>query len=246
MSVKRIKHLENSTGKRIKELMAIRGLTQETLASKIGVSRGAISQWINGMTSPKGTNLIKVSEALRTTPEYLLGQEDDLRVNDDTQPSITEIGELELWDSYTAVHDEDVELPFYSEVELSAGSGRTAVREDARYKLRFSKNTLRKNGIAASNAVCAKVSGSSMEPILPNGSTIGIDTGCKRIIDGKIYAIESEGLLRVKQLFRKTSGDIVIRSFNISDYPDESYSQTEFAQHCRIIGRVFWWSVIDR
>lgn len=226
--------------------MSTKGLTQEVLASKIGVSRGAISQWINGITAPKGKNLIRISDALRTTPDYLLGHTDVVQSEESAGPSITEIGVMEPWDTYTSLSAEDVELPFYSEVELGAGSGRTVVREDARYKLRFSKDTLRKNGISSSNAICAKVTGSSMEPILPDGATVGIDTGCKKIIDGKIYALESDGLLRIKQLFRRTDGDIVVRSFNAMDYPDESYAHDDFFQRCRIVGRVFWWSVIDK
>ncbi|WP_340611075.1 hypothetical protein [Xenorhabdus bharatensis] len=31
-----------------------------------------------------------------------------------------------------------------------------------------------------------------MEPVIPDGTAIGIDTSNKRIIDGKVYLIEQE------------------------------------------------------
>jgi hypothetical protein len=50
---------------------------------------------------------------------------------------------LEEWDKDTQLHEDDVELPYFREVELSAGSGRHYVIENHGDKLRFSKATLK-------------------------------------------------------------------------------------------------------
>lgn len=50
---------------------------------------------------------------------------------------------LHPWDSDTPLDEDEVELPLYKEVEMSAGAGRTAVREIEGRKLRFSYATLR-------------------------------------------------------------------------------------------------------
>lgn len=48
----------------IKELRMKKGLTQETLAEKIGVTQGVISQWEYGITSPSSAKLPKLAEVL--------------------------------------------------------------------------------------------------------------------------------------------------------------------------------------
>lgn len=40
-----------------------------------------------------------------------------------------------------------------------------------------------------------------MEPLIPDGTTIAVDRGNKTIRDGKMYAIEQDGLFRVKVLY---------------------------------------------
>lgn len=82
-----------------------------------------------------------------------------------------------------------------------------------------------------------------MQPVLPDKATVGIDTGSTKIKDGEMYAIDHDGMLRVKILHRLPGGGIRIRSFNRDDYPDEDYS-AEHAANIRILGRVFWYSVM--
>ncbi|AIX73677.1 helix-turn-helix domain-containing protein [Pantoea sp. PSNIH4] len=46
-------------------------LTQKDLASRVGVSHVAISQWEKDETAPRGDNLLRLSEALGCAPAYL-------------------------------------------------------------------------------------------------------------------------------------------------------------------------------
>lgn len=150
-----------------------------------------------------------------------------------------------MWDDDTPLDDDEVYVPFLKEVELSAGSGRTVVEQSSSRKLRFGKLTLKRQGVQASEAVCVTVCGNSMEPVLPNGSTVGVDQGATSIIDGKMYALNHGGQLRVKMLYRLPKGGIRLRSYNRDEHPDEEYTEQEMLENeLVILGKVFWYSVL--
>ncbi len=153
------------------------------------------------------------------------------------------IGGFETWGRESPLGDDEVEVPFYMEVELAAGAGITDIREYTGPKLRFAKSTLKRQGVSASDAVCVKVNGNSMEPVLPNGSTVGVDTSHTEIVDGKMYAINHDGMLRVKMLYKLPGGGIRLRSYNQDEWPDEHLSFEQIKQ-IKIIGKVFWYSVL--
>lgn len=84
-----------------------------------------------------------------------------------------------------------------------------------------------------------------MEPVLPHGSTVGVDTGTTNVIDGKMYALAHAGQLRVKTLYRIPGGGIRLRSFNREEHDDEDYTAEEMIeQEITILGRVFWSSAL--
>lgn len=155
------------------------------------------------------------------------------------------LGPIDAWDDDTPLDDDEVEVPFLKEVELSAGSGRTVVEQSHKQRLRFGKLTLRRQGVQPGDAVCVTVSGNSMEPVLPDKSTVGVDQGSTAVVDGKMYAIDHDGQLRVKTLYRLPGGGIRMRSFNRDEHPDEEYTAQEMIdQNIIIKGKVFWSSVL--
>lgn len=155
------------------------------------------------------------------------------------------IGTLASWGSDTVLEDDEVEVPLFREVELAAGNGSTAIREIPGCKIRFRRSTLRDAGVDPANAIAAQVYGNSMERVIFDGSTIGIDIGTKNIFDGEIYAIDHDGMLRIKYVYRLPGGGLRLKSENDKEYPDEHYTSEEAAQ-IRIIGWVFWWSTVRR
>jgi phage repressor protein C with HTH and peptisase S24 domain len=93
--------------------------------------------------------------------------------------------------------------------------------------------------------VCVAVTGNSMEPVLPDGSTVGIDCGDKTLVDGKIFAINHNGDLFIKKLYKLPGGGLRIFSFNETEYPPREYTkELAIEQRITIIGRVFWYSVL--
>jgi phage repressor protein C with HTH and peptisase S24 domain len=151
---------------------------------------------------------------------------------------------IEGWDSSTPLNDEDVEIPLYKEVEMAAGDGTSHSVEINGRKLRFALSTLRAAGVDPSSAACATVTGNSMERLILDGATIGIDRSRTQIKDGKIYAIDHCGMLRVKSLYRAPGGGLRLHSENSNEHPDEIYSPEQAASDIKILGWVFWWSQI--
>ncbi|WP_122208883.1 S24 family peptidase [Pseudomonas viridiflava] len=161
------------------------------------------------------------------------------------QPEAVLLGAIEVWDDETPLDTDEVEVPLLKEVELSAGNGSLVIQQHSSAKLRFGKVTLRRQGIEPAAVICVSVSGSSMEPVLPNGSTVGVDQSKKDIKDGDIYALSHNDHLRIKMLYRLPSGGIRMRSFNRDEYPDEEYTPEKIElEDIKILGRVFWYSVL--
>ncbi|WKL65498.1 MULTISPECIES: XRE family transcriptional regulator [Pseudomonas] len=234
----------STLGQRIARKREQAGLNQSELARRLSVSPQAVQKWESEVSTPRGKRLDDIAAALNTSVAYLVTGE-LLARTDRTESNASILGPIDVWDDDTPLDDDEVEVPFLKEVELSAGSGRTVVEQSHKQRLRFGKLTLRRQGVQPGDAVCVTVSGNSMEPVLPDKSTVGVDQGSTSVVDGKMYAIDHDGQLRVKTLYRLPGGGIRMRSFNRDEHPDEEYTAQEMAdQNIHIKGKVFWSSVL--
>lgn len=253
--------------KRLKDLYLTRkredkSLTQEKIADLCGwAGQSVVSQYLNGKIPLNFSALSKFSKILKFSFEQVsprlarlaqfpsIGRpfSTDLQ-NEDLEGSqsaaLPSLIPIEEWDDTTPLDPDEVELPFFKEVELSAGKGSEVRLETNGRMLRFGKRTLQKKGIDPAMAGCVPVNGNSMEPVLPDGSTVGVDTAVTSIQDGKMYAIDHDGQLRVKLLYRLPSSGLRLRSYNSEEHPDERYDSDYARDHIRIIGKVFWYSVL--
>jgi phage repressor protein C with HTH and peptisase S24 domain len=222
----------------IQEKLKASGLTQKELAERANISQVMVHKLISGKAK-ESSKLVAIAGVLGCTAEELMyGLEKHIPTS-----NAEWAGPMETWDSNTPLNDDEVEIPFYMEVELAAGHGIAEASEYRGPKLRFAKSTLRKSSVDPTNAACVRVSGNSMEPVLPNGSTVGVDTSQTDVTDGKMYAINHDGMLRVKTLYKLPGGGLRLRSFNIDEWPDERY-EGEVIKQIKIIGKVFWYSVL--
>lgn len=57
----------------LKKIMDQKGITSAALARKSGFSKGAISQWRNGIYTPSHENMLALAEALQCSIEELTG-----------------------------------------------------------------------------------------------------------------------------------------------------------------------------
>lgn len=229
-----------------------RSLTQADVAEACGWSgQSAFSQYATGKVPLNVEALLKLAKALNfdasEVSSRLLSTVASVQ-QDRIQPGV-KLGSIETWDDETPLDDDEVYVPFLHEVELAAGSGRFAIEESANSRLRFNKKDLRHNGVQFSNAKCVKVGGNSMVPVLRDGATVGVNVGKNSlgdIVDGEMYAINHNGQLRVKQVYRIPTG-IRLRSFNRDEHPDEDYTFQQIQeQQISILGHVFWWAMYSR
>lgn len=243
-------------GNRLKQARNARGLSQQQLADLAGMTQAAVGA-LEVRDSKHSTKVLALAKALGVNVEWLAdgrGPMDRSEVSESMaaynigKPDNHElefIGRLDAWDSDTPLDEDEVELPLFREVELAAGAGQTQVVENQGAKLRFAKSTLARAGVQQENAACAFVRGNSMEPVMPDGTCVGVNTADKAIRDGEIYAIDHDGMLRVKFLHRRPGGGVKVVSQNAIEHPAEEYSAEDIADNnLRIIGRVFWWSVL--
>lgn len=68
--------MNNAFGEKLKELRGERGVGQIALAAEIGVSKGIISLWENGLREPTLSNLILLARYFEVSIDYLAGLED--------------------------------------------------------------------------------------------------------------------------------------------------------------------------
>jgi phage repressor protein C with HTH and peptisase S24 domain len=140
---------------------------------------------------------------------------------------------------------EELDMPFYSELE-TCNPGQSVVGEIPHHKVRLARRVLDAMDVAPHNAICVAMVGNSMADKIQDGSLIGVDRGRVNVIDGEIYAIEHDGMLRVKYLYRLPGGGLRLRSHNASEYPDEIFSAEQIQeQHIQLLGWIFWWSTLN-
>ncbi|MCX4217989.1 helix-turn-helix transcriptional regulator [Pseudomonas sp. MCal1] len=247
----------NNSGQRLRAHLDEAGISYKDFAASIGVEPQHVNHWFK-RGIPKG-RIFTVADSLGVNPRWLAdgGDGEPLEPKifsnqtvEDAPHKLEELLPVYLeplapWDDDTPLEDDEVELKLYKEVELSSGHGRTAVQEIAGPKLRFSRHTMRLCGVDPSQAVFATNAGNSNHPLILHGATVGVDKGMTRIVDGEIYAIDHDGLLRVKFLERLPGGGLRMRSYNQPEFKDEDYGFDEIMeQRIVILGRVFWWSTI--
>lgn len=244
------------------ELMSAKGTSQTDLHRATGVPQSTISRILKGtIADPADKHIAAIAGYFGVSTDYMRGRAIPRAMSlagydgpgvvyenaaarsgsASFEPEAELDGPIEEWGDDTPIPDDVVALPFLKEIELSAGSGRTAVEVASNRRLRFGKYSLRSQNVQAEHAVAVTVCGNSMEPVMPDGTTVAVNRADTRIVDGKTYALDHGGQLRVKLLYRLPGGGIRVRSHNRDEHPDEDYTEDQVhAQDLSVIGRVFW------
>ncbi|WP_263139865.1 helix-turn-helix transcriptional regulator [Pseudomonas sp. RIT-PI-AD] len=233
---------------RIARAIQLSGKPKVEIARLCEVAPSAVTQWVTGESKTlKAESVFALAKATGFRAEWLTfgtGPERSTETgHEHAQGEL--IGLVSAWDADTPLEDDEVELPYYAEVELAAGDGMNEVVEIADRKLRFSRQTLKAAGVEPECAAVARVKGRSMERLILDGAAIGFDTSFTRVVDGEIYAFNQDGLLRVKYLYALSGNAVRIRSENHEEYPDEFLTADQF-RAVNMLGRVFWWSTVRR
>ncbi|CFQ96748.1 helix-turn-helix transcriptional regulator [Yersinia massiliensis] len=233
----------NELADRLKFLMEREALSQKELADLVGTSPQSVNNWIKRSSISKD-NARLVSEKTGYSLDWLLNNVGQPKLshaqNLSNIPPESEWVGVEVWDSKTPLGEDEVEIPYYKSIELAAGNGCSNNEDYNGFKLRFSKTTLRRAGADPKSVMAFPVHGNSMEPVLPDGTTVTVDCANNRIVDGAIYAIDQDEFFRVKLLYRLPGRKLSIRSYNKDEFPDEEADMDDV----KIIGRVIHYSVM--
>jgi phage repressor protein C with HTH and peptisase S24 domain len=126
-------------------------------------------------------------------------------------------------------------VPYHSDVKVAAGLGRFN-NTLATLPIPLSLPELQKLGVQPNNIICCRIIDDSMDPILQDGTLVGIDTAETEIRSGKIYAfIDHNGWSHIRILIKTDDSRIKIHSYN---YSYETEIVTPESIH--VIGRLFW------
>lgn len=210
---------------RLTSLMTRTGLTTAGLARKLGVSRQSVAYWLSGRNKPSEKMVDNLATLFSVSSVWLVTGNDDIHL----QPVVS----AEDASDYIFV-------PEY-ELEFACGDGNeppewVETTGGAAYKPDF----FQKRHINPKRCKRVKADGDSMEPLICNGDTVlfvEMREG-EPIRDGRIYALSYGGALKIKRLYRRANGDLVIRSDNSERYADEVVPNEELDHLVRIYGEV--------
>ncbi|HIE5924938.1 TPA: LexA family transcriptional regulator [Stenotrophomonas maltophilia] len=203
------------------------GLTQEKMADELGITQGAVSQYLNGRI-PMNYRTLKAFSAA-------LGIEDtDIR---DDLPE-------QQYNSPAPSDDDYTDVTGYSQA-AGLGAGAEAEEYAETHSLKFKKTSLRRRGIYNRPLAIYYGKGDSMEPTIEDGDAIMFDTSDTRVIDGALYVIQVDGMAR-PEYFVKRAMLLDGAVFFTSDNPrgDHQWQKPKRMDSKRepitVVGRVHW------
>jgi len=233
----------NTSGDRLRALLRECHLSATDFAANRKVTPQHVNNWFK-----RGIPMARMAEVaeLLTVNERWLRSGDGPKHPGDTIDDTKDGGTSVAVRTEADLTAEDVQVPLFKEIESANGLGQTIIAEAPGRKVRLPLRTLQAMSIDPANAVCAPMVGNSMAEKIQDGSIIGIDRGLTQVIDGEMYALEHDGMLRVKYLYRLPGGALRLRSHNSAEYPDEIFPAEQIQkQNIRVMGWVFWWSTLN-
>lgn len=204
-----------------------RGITQEKLGLELGITQGAVSQYLNGKI-PMNYRTLKVFAAA-------LGIEDtDIRNDLPEQQYSSPAPSDDAWDDVVG----------YSQA-AGLGAGAEAAEYAETHSLKFKKTSLRRRGIYGRDLAVYYGKGDSMEPTIKDGDAILFDTSDTHVSDGLLYVIQVDGMAR-PEYFVKRAMVLDTGVYFQSDNPhgDHQWRKPKPMASKRhpitVIGRVHW------
>ena len=230
-------------GERVRAARKLRSVSQEKLAELIGTSSGMISQV---ETERAGTSVrmsMALAQALNVSMDYLVGWVEDPTPTKEiltrlraTAARLADAGLIKMnEDKFIEVDTED--FVGVNEIIASAGTGREVISEQITDRVKFRRPWLRKHGLKGYLCRLIKVIGESMEPTLPEGSSILIDMGQQEPRDGRIFVIRIEDEIVVKRAIHDRNAGWMLQSDNRNK---RAWPTLPWPAEARIVGEVKW------
>lgn len=248
---------------RAKAAMAEREITQEALSESLGIAQPTVSAKLNGRRQASSAEVAAFARAIGVSPSWLaygdnpaagrsraFSEAEAFAVREASPSSYLtsppEPGNLSrtarpvvVFDDDDPLDDDMVSVPCLA-LKLSAGSGRLEWEVDHTGKPnRYRREWIARRRLNPNKLVTVKVSGDSMEPGIPDGASLTLDTSNTSLRTGKRHAIDYMGEFFIKRLFKQPDGSILVRSDNPDKarHPDWEITH-EHGDAIRIMGSV--------
>lgn len=235
-----------NVGTRIREARKTARQSQAELASQCGWKdmQTRISSYEHNRTEPSYRDLEKIAHALGVNAAWLaFGQGPVVGQVQEPRPQIDEHAVAgEAGESYAGEDTPLIAIPYLIESDPQNPAEQTVSLDGNGAMLRFAKAALRKAGVPKEYAVAAHIQGNAMQPTLPDGALVGIDTSATKVTDGQLYALDHGGLLKVRVVYR-IPGGLRLKAYNEAEHPEEHHTGEQL-NNLRVLGRLFWYSVL--
>lgn len=164
-------------GENIRKLRQARGLTQQQLADIMGASNyTTISKWESGANSPRGGDLVKLSELFNVSVDELLGINDNITLKSDYKYIPTAISAGIQLDVEAITECETITIP-------DVIMGKYARDE---------------------NIFITRVNGDSMNKVIPHNSLIAVrPVSLESLKNGDIVVYSYDGEYALKRFYKK-------------------------------------------
>lgn len=194
-------------------LLEERGKTAE-LSKKTGISSGNICDWKSGRSKPSAETLVKISEALECSVDYLLG-----RANN---PNI-EIEPIKIY-----------RFPEYNQ-EVAAGVGRLG-KDSNYYMSEYIVDSIPDNAVYSMKIVGESMNDEKTNNLIHTGSIILIDPQFAEYeLDDKVVIANFKGKIICKRYINK--GKYILFQSDNSDYESENRKSSDDPD-CKVLGIV--------
>lgn len=207
----------NDIHSRIKERRLELQLTREQLGDMVGVSYQTIGKWetpdAEGGTAPQRNRLQIVAARLKTSAAWLLtGNSDNVKDQG--------VSKYAFIRPYRSTFQQETPVKRHHEIP--------ALNDDEEsYAYRI--DWMQKHGFEQHNCVVVLADDNAMEL----GDQRLVDTSRKQIVSGQPYALDGKAGVRVRRLFVRYDGQIILRADNEA-FPEEVAQP----QDLHIIGQV--------
>ena len=203
-----------------------RGLSQTKMAAELGITQGAVSQYLNGRIPLNYRTLLAFCQALGILDTDVRTDLPEQQFNTPAAPS----------DDYVDV----LALPYPG---LAVGADHEEYAQA--HSMKFRKSVLRQKGLLTKPLAVFYACGNSMEPTISNGDSILLDTSGGTVGDGYLYLVRwSEDGKPEAGVKRAMSIEGVV--FFTSDNPraDRQWQKPRrmdsMQDSITVIGRVHW------
>lgn len=209
------------------------------LADKLARSTAQLSQWKLGTRNSATGKPRGIGDASARYIERQLGlpaywMDMDHEPSDAAEPAPLRVTP---WETADDLPEAGLVWIKRRRVHLAAGDGQLVFEEDAQHPLPFAASFLRDLHLKPEQAVCVYARGDSMAPGIRDGDLVLINLADTTLIDSDVYALRYFDQLRLKRLFRKFDGSLILRSDNPT-YPDEVVPPAYLADNIAILGKV--------